>query len=96
MTKSDKKAVHILIIGRVQGVGFRQWLDTRAKAEGLSGWVRNRKDGSVEAVLSGGADAVHSVMELARDGPSLASVREVKILAEVETLGGSFQILSTV
>jgi acylphosphatase len=71
-------AVHIVIHGRVQGVGYRAWVEDEAAALGLSGWVRNRRDGTVEAVVSGDPDAVQTFVALCRDGPRAALVFDVK------------------
>jgi acylphosphatase len=64
----------IRLRGRVQGVGFRDALRTEALRLGVSGWVRNRRDGSVEAVLRGDDDAVDLLIAWARGGPRLAQV----------------------
>jgi len=66
------------IRGRVQGVGYRAWLMEEATAAGLSGWVRNRADGSVEALLAGEEDAVGAVLLAARRGPPGARVDEIE------------------
>lgn len=71
-------AVHVIIEGRVQGVGFRAWVEREAKAKGLAGWVRNRADGAVEAVFSGEDQAVRKMVESCGKGPRLAAVRAVK------------------
>ena len=65
---------HLRIAGRVQGVGYRYALRAEALANGVSGWVRNRRDGTVEAVLQGAPAAVDSVIEWARRGPPAARV----------------------
>ncbi|MFY9316643.1 MAG: acylphosphatase [Burkholderiales bacterium] len=65
------------IAGRVQGVGFRYALQRAALARGLTGWVRNRRDGTVEAVLQGDAAAVDAVTAWARRGPPAARVERV-------------------
>lgn len=67
----------LFIQGRVQGVGFRWWVCTQARRLGLSGWVRNRYDGSVEALIHGAPDAVEMLTRLAHDGPSHADVSRV-------------------
>jgi acylphosphatase len=67
------------IDGRVQGVGFRDFMQRRARALGVTGWVRNRMDGSVEAVLQGSADAVNQMIVLARQGPRSAHVTGVRV-----------------
>lgn len=71
-------AVRAMIEGRVQGVGFRAWTAHEAARRNLRGWVRNRGDGSVEALFIGEADAVESMLEACRRGPRLAHVLAVK------------------
>lgn len=73
------RSVSLRITGRVQGVGYRAWLAGQAQAAGLDGWVRNRRDGSVEALLSGPADAVDRVAAACRQGPNLAVVDRVQV-----------------
>ncbi len=68
---------HLRISGRVQGVGYRDALRRKALARGLAGWVRNRRDGSVEAVLQGDARSVEDVIAWARRGPPAARVDHV-------------------
>jgi acylphosphatase len=68
---------HLRISGRVQGVGYRDALRRQALARGLSGWVRNRLDGSVEAVLQGDAPSVEQVIAWARRGPPASRVDRV-------------------
>lgn len=67
----------VRISGRVQGVGYRDWLVREARRNGLSGWVRNRADGTVEALLAGEQDAVQSVLNACRGGPSGAQVTNI-------------------
>jgi acylphosphatase len=69
--------LHVTIRGRVQGVGYRAWVEHRARAGGLEGWVRNRRDGSVEAVFAGAAKAVAEMVALCRHGPASARVEAV-------------------
>jgi acylphosphatase len=69
---------HIAIRGRVQGVGFRYWVEHQAVAHGLEGWVRNRRDGSVEAVFSGPENVVSNMVAACRRGPSSARVDTVQ------------------
>ena len=71
----------IFVTGRVQAVGFRDWVVRTAKAEGITGWVRNRSDGSVEMVASGEEDAVARFAEACREGPALARVDNVEVVA---------------
>jgi acylphosphatase len=65
---------HVVVRGRVQGVGFRAWAEITALELGLEGWVRNRRDGSVEVVLAGTEDVVAAMVELCRKGPPGARV----------------------
>jgi len=69
---------HLRISGRVQGVGFRDTLLREALGNGLTGWVRNRRDGTVEAVLQGDAAAVDAVLGWAQRGPPAARVDRVE------------------
>jgi acylphosphatase len=75
------------ISGRVQGVGFRHALRGEALARGVRGWVRNRRDGSVEALLQGEAVAVEAVIAWARRGPPAARVDRVEVVAEGDEAG---------
>ena len=61
--------LHVLIRGQVQGVGFRAWIEYTALERGLQGWVRNRRDGSVEALFVGPADAVAAMIAGCHQGP---------------------------
>jgi len=71
-------ATLIRIAGRVQGVGFRDWLVREAERHGLSGWVRNRRDGTVEALLSGERDARQAMLTACRRGPPAAQVTSIE------------------
>jgi acylphosphatase len=73
------KAVRLLVSGRVQGVGYRDWVIMTARRLGLRGWVRNRTDGSVEAVAAGDERAVESLIAACRRGPSIARVDNVDV-----------------
>jgi|SRR5713226_2256301 acylphosphatase len=73
----------VTIRGRVQGVGYRYWIEQQARARGLEGWVRNRRDGGVEALFAGPADVVSEMIALCRRGPTSARVLAV----EQETAG---------
>ena len=67
----------VTIRGRVQGVGYRYWVEQQARAHGLEGWVRNRRDGSVEALFAGPEDVVSNMVASCRRGPSSARVEAV-------------------
>src|SRR5947207_15003923 len=69
---------HVVIRGRVQGVGYRAWVADEADAESLGGWVRNCRDGSVEALFAGPADIVEAMIASCRRGPSMARVDAVQ------------------
>lgn len=87
---SEPRAVQVLISGRVQGVGFRAWTADMARSLGLSGWVRNRAAGDVEAVFSGPADDVDAMLAACRMGPPHARVTDVEVIAEVAPATGGF------
>jgi acylphosphatase len=92
----------VTIRGRVQGVGYRAWVENRARAHGLEGWVRNRRDGSVEALFAGPSEVVDDLIARCRRGPSTARVDEVvEEPASVDALnlrraGERFSMLPTV
>lgn len=65
---------HVIVHGRVQGVGFRAFVEYEALQRGIEGWVRNRRDGSVEALFAGKADVVADMIEACRQGPLGARV----------------------
>lgn len=77
------KTQRLQIQGRVQGVWFRESMRQEAQRLGVTGWVRNRPDGSVEAVVQGSADAIDKMIKWARSGPPLAHVNHVA-LSEAE------------
>ena len=86
---------HVVIHGRVQGVGYRAWTEQIAIERGLAGWVRNRRDGSVEANISGSAEAVATMIAWCREGPPGASVDHVAV--EIgEPCSGGFEQRPTV
>lgn len=70
---------HLDVSGRVQGVGFRFYMQRKARELGVTGWVRNRRDGRVEAVVQGEPDAVELMTAWTRRGPPSAAVSDVKI-----------------
>jgi acylphosphatase len=73
---------HVVVSGRVQGVFFRGDARDRARSLGVSGWVTNRRDGTVEAVFEGRRDAVESMVSWCRRGPAGASVDDVQVAWE--------------
>ena len=73
------ETVRLRITGRVQGVGYRLWITRAAASLGLRGWVRNRTDGSVEALVTGAPEAVAAMIEASRKGPLGAQVRDVTV-----------------
>ena len=75
--RDQLEAMTVRISGRVQGVGFRVWVQTEAGKLGLTGWVRNEDDGSVTALIVGAHAAVSAMMEKLRSGPPGASVSGV-------------------
>ena len=78
-------AKRLRIAGRVQGVGYREWMVEAAAAVGVSGWVRNRADGTVEALVHGPTAAVEELLRACRRGPRLARVDAIEeTLAEPE------------
>ena len=82
-------ARRVVIAGRVQGVGFRAWTADEASARSLTGWVRNLRDGRVEALLCGAEPAVEDMIARCRKGPRLAEVREVSVFpAAIEAWDG--------
>lgn len=70
---------HLVIRGRVQGVGFRNYLEYKAQQFGVRGWVRNRSDGSVETVAQGTPAAVEAFIECAQRGPRASAVTGVSV-----------------
>ena len=93
---------HVTIRGRVQGVGYRYFVERDAQSRDLEGWVRNRRDGSVEAVFVGSAEAVTAMIAACRRGPSSARVEAVQDEAadpdmlNLREAGERFSVLPTV
>jgi acylphosphatase len=76
---SERLTRRLLIRGRVQGVWFREAMRMQAERLGVTGWVRNRMDGSVEAVVQGSAEAVEAMTRWAQRGPEAAQVKNVEV-----------------
>ena len=89
------RAVRLTITGRVQGVGYRAWALRQAGVLGLRGWVRNRADGSVEAVVIGEVDAVARMIEACREGPFGARVSDVAVSAAEDDGSPDFNARTT-
>lgn len=87
------KSVDVVISGRVQGVSYRAWTEREARARGLAGHVRNRRDGAVEAVFSGPEADVDAMLAACRQGPPGASVEDVAARARAEASPSGFRIL---
>jgi acylphosphatase len=90
-----KRIVRLIIAGRVQGVGYRDFVRSEAEARAMRGWVRNRRDGTVEAVVSG--DDVEDLIAACWRGPPGARVADIKVepLAEADLPPTGFAIHPT-
>lgn len=84
-------ARHLTIHGRVQGVFYRGWAVDTARALGLVGWVRNRCDGTVEAIVQGEEDAVERFVALAWEGPPAARVERIDATEEEPAAASGFE-----
>jgi acylphosphatase len=94
---SDLITRHLRITGRVQGVGYRWSMAQQAQRLGVNGWVCNRRDGSVEAVVSGSAEAVQALIDWTHRGPEQAQVTGVAVtVAEGDEVLGGFEQRETV
>ena len=78
MSEAPQAIRHVIIRGRVQRVGYRYWTEYTARDQGLTGWVRNRHDGTVEAVFAGPAEAVAEMIAACRKGPPGARVEAIE------------------
>jgi acylphosphatase len=90
MVATPNLSARVRIYGRVQGVWFRAWTAREADQLGLDGWVRNRADGSVEAVFQGSRTAVAAMIERCRRGPPAARVDRIEQTAELEPVPTGF------
>lgn len=93
---SIARTVRLRIEGRVQGVGYRVFVERNAIALGLDGWVRNRRDGGVEAVVAGPSGAVDELITRCRAGPPASRVDRVEVLPEDEAVAPGFTVRPTV
>lgn len=82
----ERKTVRLRIYGRVQGVGYRAWTAQKARKLGLSGWVRNLNDGTVECIAQGAREAIEALVAACHAGPPIARVTQVNTedVAEID------------
>jgi acylphosphatase len=98
----SRAILQVVIAGRVQGVGYRAWVEYQAIASGVEGWVRNRRNGSVEALFAGNAKVVAEMVALCRHGPPGARVTAVtnesasEAQLDLRRPGEAFSVLPTV
>ena len=78
MSSETNHTLHVIATGRVQGVGFRYWVQRAARELRISGWVRNCPDGSVEGVIQGPKEDLRALLDVFREGPPHSTVTEVK------------------
>ena len=83
---------HVIVSGRVQGVFFRGTTHDEARAHGVDGWVRNRRDGAVEAVFEGTPEAVGALVDFCRQGPPWARVEAVEVDDEAPEALHGFEV----
>jgi acylphosphatase len=95
MSYGDVRTVRVRICGRVHGVGYRAWTEATAMDLAVTGWVRNRRDGTVEALFAGDPDDVAKMLRRCHQGPRGAIVTSVEIIAEGEDAPGGFEVLDT-
>ena len=87
---------HIIITGKVQGVGFRYWLYKEAMQRNIDGWVRNKISGEVEALLIGKDEKINNLIKLCKKGPPSAEIIKIDVQNyQKEYFGKSFQIIET-
>ncbi|MBD3679957.1 MAG: acylphosphatase [Rhodobacteraceae bacterium] len=89
------KTLCVSVTGRVQGVSFRAWTMREAEALGLAGWVRNERDGSVTALISGPAEDVAQMLARLHHGPRFARVTSVTAEETAPPKGAGFEIAAT-
>ena len=94
MNATSRVTMRVEIHGRVQGVWYRAWTEREASARGLDGWVRNCRDGTVEAVFSGPPEIVDEMILACRGGPPAANVLDIKKFP-AEFAGSGFSVLPT-
>jgi acylphosphatase len=92
---SEVVAVRVRIAGRVQGVWYRGWTVEAASTRGLRGWVRNRRDGTVEALLIGPANDVEAMIAACHEGPPMARVTTVERFGTIDDGSTGFRQVPT-
>ncbi|HFC04757.1 MAG TPA: acylphosphatase [Rhizobiales bacterium] len=95
MNSADRKCIRVVISGRVQGVGYRYWMMQAAGRFGITGWVRNRYRGDVEAIVCGRTENINLLLQACRKGPTFANVTEVEVLEQVDGQYSSFEARPT-
>lgn len=86
---------HLVVSGRVQGVNYRAWFCELARTMSIKGWVRNRANGTVEAVIQGGDDDLNAMVKAAHSGPALADVSDVQAKDVDYEPAESFEVKAT-
>jgi acylphosphatase len=89
------RCIHVRVDGRVQGVGYRAFVLENADELGLAGWIRNRRDGSVEAVFQGGEAAIEEMLRLCSAGPPASRVTSVEQIGEGVATFSGFEVQPT-
>jgi acylphosphatase len=92
----SEKTLRVIITGRVQGVCFRAWTFEEATRRNLSGWVRNRRDGAVEALFSGPPESVDEMLHVCRKGPPSARVDDIEPTLAPPPGRSEFHVLQSV
>lgn len=92
---APKRTVHLRIEGRVQGVGYRAWMAEQARSLGVVGWVKNRRDGAVEAVIQGSEATIAELLRRCHEGPHDAAVTRVDLMGEGGGVFDGFAIKPT-
>lgn len=94
-SETEVQVVRVVIAGNVQNVWFRGWTEQQAIRLGLDGWVRNLRDGTVEALFSGSAEAVASMLDACNEGPPVANVSSVERFTAQPQVANGFSVLPT-
>lgn len=91
---TNERTIEAIVTGKVQGVHFRRWTSEQAHSLGVSGWVKNERDGTVRAHVSGAAEAVGMMIERLRQGPPASSVDAVRLSeSEPDSDNDGFRII---